>query len=745
MLISGIITCFIPLIGDFYLETASFSALIFSLWICISKRADSTLHGDDSNDKLATGKKPLTPEVFSVLRDLSDNILYYFILLLLFLIPIAIKAIITQCFNLQGLLFIITIPFSTIILFSAITICTSILFKRNQIWNVIIWVLLSAIIPLLILFFVPHIYLYNSVWGWFPGPIYDEQVVFSELLLYHRIFVITVSALTVTTTILYIGHRKNYMRIALFVLCIVSISLAYSLYRGGIIRTISQIQSEMGRSIETEHFNIIFDNNIALTDQEMQYWSFWHEFHAHELRELLNVEAYSIPIQSFMYSDVWQKKHFTGAKFTSYVPTWNSSPQLHLDRQTGHYILRHELVHVYSRMFGMPLIKANINMGLTEGLAVAFEDPRSLNNTRDELIVNSGVEINADLVSNVMGYLGFYSGRSFVNYSVSGSFINYLATELDIEHLKCAYSSFRIGQCIDNIDEMKCAWADRLNSIPVDSTLRPLARSLFARESIFEKKCARFVSHAESEMDQIQKLLYRDQRTEAYDRLNVLHGQYPGSLSIWLQKTMVGMYIGEPMDLTHQLMLTTPGDSIQYYLRLSDILIYSNEYDEATQYINTLINIDLSNSEQHRLIRILDTRGIRLNESPIDDAESTGLSVLSVDHRKWAEYLKTIIGSNRISDLDYKENMNMFIAVMANTGRFIRYDDIETNVMDHVDVLDQQSLRIVLDQVIPQITSESDLWIIDRLLNKYKLSSVGTNIPNQIELYRRAVEYALKK
>lgn len=608
-----------------------------------------------------------------------------------------------------------------------------------------IWVILSVIIPLLILRLVPHLYIYNIVWGWIPGPIYDEQIRFSSVLFLHRIFVLTLSTLFILAGLQISGIRSRILKPLYCILLPLLIIINVVLYHSGTIRTLYDIEMELGHGVKTNHFQITFDSGLQLTDEELQYWTFWHEFHASELRSLLKVDPYTQPIRSIMYSDVWQKQHYTGAKYTSYVPTWNSTPQLHMDRQTAHYILRHELVHVYARLFGMPVINASFNMGLTEGLAVAFEDPRVLSSTRNDLIINSGVEINSELIDNVLGYFGFYSGRSFVNYSVSGSFIRYVYDESDLNQIKCSYSSLRISQCIDNIDELKCGWLDMITSIPPDSTLRPIARTLFERESIFEKKCARFISYAEAELDQIDKLLFRNQKSEAYARVKSLQTRYPASMSLWLLGTSIAMQADYPVMHYHTEGLQTSLDSIQYYLRMSDIQVHLGEYDQAVKYINEIFESKPNQADLNRIHRFFYNRGVYLQKDAEDISVSSLIQIEKINMNVWKEYLNIILGKGDLSEIKYPENVNHLIAFRSTRGIYFKKHEISGYLMDHVDVLDQSSLRILLDQYIPQVSSAQELWVFDRLIRRYSEVSFGSNIVNQIELYDRAADFAVNK
>ncbi|MCH8496735.1 MAG: hypothetical protein LAT57_14040, partial [Balneolales bacterium] len=216
----GCYLSFLPLIGDFSIETAQLLGIVGA--ICglvwgirelrhtsgrlsrrISEYQSRLASGDRS--RLASGRlSRRTPEYQSQLdsgvrsRLASESSLghtseelpvdaiistlfrtYCIIIvgLLLISIPVGVSAIIGGCLTFDGILFMVLIPPTSVFLGISIARFVSIAVPRSAyLVGFSALFILAALIPLFLLLFLPHVFLFNSIWGWFPGPIYDEVI-----------------------------------------------------------------------------------------------------------------------------------------------------------------------------------------------------------------------------------------------------------------------------------------------------------------------------------------------------------------------------------------------------------------------------------------------------------------------------------------------------------------------------------------------------------------------------------------
>jgi hypothetical protein len=493
--LTGIIFLFTPLLRDFHIETAQVSSILMSLlaaWSSVS---------------------PVVSDRKQVTWLLSCH--------LLMILPVLVRVLFSGCFTWDGLMLQLSIPPVSILLMYALGRFIRInKYSRPLLWVLVLWFFLAAIIPLLSLRLLPHLFLFNSIWGWFPGPIYDEQVSFPSELLLHRYTILCWAAVFWLIPQFYRSALQKWIFLG------VLLSLLLSLLRwtsAGIVQPLPVTEGRLGAHIESTHFRLIYDPN-GMSGREAERWLIWHEFHLSELSEVLGIPPPANKITSVIYRNAWQKQQFTGARYTSYVPVWNVRHQLHLDQGSGEQLLRHELAHVLlknfaPRILGVNLIGANPRIGLTEGVAVAFDDPRFRQSTVDQVVVGANVTISDRDLENLLSLTGFYGGRGGVNYTISGSFVRFLVEQFGAEKFIQLYGGQSYKRSFgEDFAQLHYAWTQHLGTVSVDSLDQSTARQIFARESIFEKACPRLFTPLQSRLDQLARAMAE---TDSFRTLNL--------------------------------------------------------------------------------------------------------------------------------------------------------------------------------------------------------------------------------
>jgi hypothetical protein len=206
-------------------------------------------------------------------------------------------------------------------------------------------------------------------------------------------------------------------------------------------------------------------------------------------------------ITSYVYPSPDAKGALTGSRTTSVVPVWLPSPQVHILFSNLDGSLGHELVHVFSREFGLPVVNASLNVGLVEGLAVAMEPPDGRPRADEQIsaaLLAGGEDSRARLAERVvesLGLFGFWGGRGAVSYSVSGSFISYLIEEYGVQRIMAAYPAGHFDDATGKpLPDLVEEWLDRITDRRyVDRNARQLGRVRFARPSLFERECPHHV------------------------------------------------------------------------------------------------------------------------------------------------------------------------------------------------------------------------------------------------------------
>jgi len=463
--ITGLVSLFIPLLRNFHWESASVAAVILSFY-CLY-RASKRKHG-----------------YFHIFK--SAFYLYFG-----WGLPLLISDIAHGCYSFDGLAFWVTVPLPAALFgLTAGRLSAIMNFKMPLLPALSFWFFFLLIPTLYEFLNYPQLFFYNQIWGYWPGPIYDETVIFPENLLLFRIS--TFVWIAILWTIPAITINKTAKAIILpgtlfLVLFYLNVSGA------GFISDEKSIANKLGGIHSTQHFRIIYDPLSADSDSIKKIGKL-HEAYLDEITAILKVDSQiykSDPILSFIYPGTGRKKQLTGAGNTNYVPVWLNQDQMHITLKDLDGVLKHEMVHVVARQFGN-WFGASYSIGLVEGLAVAI-GPKRFRDVSIDQVVAAGDTLPGPLdLEKLFGFTGFYQQPGIISYTVTGSFVRHMLRELPPEKLKEAYRKGSIDNILkSNGSKIVETWHQYLESIPVDSAAIEMSETIYATKSIFKKKCPR--------------------------------------------------------------------------------------------------------------------------------------------------------------------------------------------------------------------------------------------------------------
>lgn len=403
----------------------------------------------------------------------------------------------------SGLFAVFVLP--SAILGVALAFCLS---QRVVRWKRTIFVLIGGSVcvvgSIVDLKFFPQLYTYNHVFGGVLGPIYDEELSIRAGLFWFRGLTLLWSLWLILLGT-WLTRRKEgdviiRRRLTLAgVVASVSIGVIYFFGpRLGIITTYQQIESVLTETVQTDGFVIHYQPG-SLTEEELEYIVDEHGYRYARLSEVLNLEV-DEPIHTYLYPDTKTRGSLIGSRTTSVTPVWLNRPQVHmLAEMFNASTFGHELVHVFSREFGMPFIHATTAIGLVEGLAVALEPPDGLPSSSEQVAATR--QLSSDSLGRLqeglapalvasMSPFGFWSGRGAVSYAVSGSFVEYLLDNYGAEACKSAYRAadfeYAFGERLGNLAAF---WEQALSEIEPSESAIEWAKWRFKQPSLFERKC----------------------------------------------------------------------------------------------------------------------------------------------------------------------------------------------------------------------------------------------------------------
>lgn len=549
----------VPLLRDFHIESALVVAMAGCFW--------AAWRGGNAGSQIHDGRR------------------ISFILQTLYLVglPLFINAVVSGCFSWHGLGFWILYPVPSVLLgYSLGRLFRLLPVAKGRFW-VLGFLFIIAVGGLVAEFFTfPQVYFFNHVWGGWPGPVYDETVKVTGSLIFFR-----------GLTLLWVGvawlvparSKSAYVKIGI-ACCLVLLAAGYSqLPQMGIITPADYLQEQLGGVKETAHFETYYDAD-SFSKAEIDFIARKQEFYFQQITEQLDITwpAKAPKIESYLYAHPWQKKALVGAKFTSYVPVWLEQDQLHIAKPQIPGSLKHELVHVLAKQFGNRLFNASWSIGLVEGLAVAVAPDESPTTTIDQIVVSEKPYPTAQEIQHALSPTGFYGGRSAVNYTQSGSFVQYLLENYPVKNIKEAYHNGDVsGAFRERFSALVTGWHQKLDTVSVDFMDQRVAGRLYSFRSLFEKACPHVQSNFAHLWDQYEFYMAKDDTISALQYLDRIRSQYSNNLVMKSQWAFLNLKQGNTSKVQqHASMADSSANAL---LLNADAFALAGEMSVANDYV----------------------------------------------------------------------------------------------------------------------------------------------------------------
>jgi len=400
----------------------------------------------------------------------------------------------------QGLLFYALFPGITVVLAVAVAYAlTSVTLSRPRLILGGIGLVISVVGPVYDLGAHPQFYTYNHVFGGVLGPIYDEQLAVRTGLFAFRGLTLLWAAVVALLGAYFRGRTSQW---AIWTGLVAIGAVYWFSVPLGINTSANQLQHRLGGHHRTPHFDLYYDPD-RLDEREVAALAADHEAAYDYLSDLLSLSSGNEParIQSYLYPNRDTKAQLTGARATSVTPVWLDDPQIHLLVERVDASLGHELAHVFSRPYGLPLLRASWAPGLVEGWAVALEPPGPHPPAHDLVSVATvtdsveALSAKADAIASRLSPWGFWSGRGAVSYATMGSFVRYLMDTYGPEAVKRVYARGNFEAVYGrSLASLASAWADTLRARSfVARGAHDVVGRRFTQPSLFEAACPHYV------------------------------------------------------------------------------------------------------------------------------------------------------------------------------------------------------------------------------------------------------------
>lgn len=334
----------------------------------------------------------------------------------------------------------------------------------------------------------PGFFLFDHVFGYFPGPLYDEVVVLSSAVWAWR----ALSVGWAVVLVLSVGRRRRGALVGAGLgLCLFAVEAGFGTTLG-LRSTDASVARALGGTERIDDLEIHYPaewrpDRVAAFAQDAA-------FRAFQVRRALGLDEGPV-VRVWVYRNTEEKRRLTGAARTSFAKPWRQEVHIH-DLGTPHPVLRHELVHAYAGRlppgpWGVPggLVPNN---PLIEGLAVAFDtEPEELTLAESAKAMRTlGLAPDVGALLSSASFLTAAPARA---YTQAGAFIRYLEETNGRDAVLALYRTGKLSalgtpqKLIEGYD----AWLDAVILSP-DGEAAALRR--YRRPSVFRRTCAREVS-----------------------------------------------------------------------------------------------------------------------------------------------------------------------------------------------------------------------------------------------------------
>jgi len=378
---------------------------------------------------------------------------------------------------------------------------------------------LAVVVPLLVIalaalyrfYAAPPVFTYNPILGYFPGNIYDENVVLGSALLWSRLeqLVWLVAIVAIVATRLDVPRhritkepRPARRRVGPLVTAALAILGGSAMYwYSGVLGyriDAEEIADALGGRIETEHFVIYYARTPEI-DRDIKLIAADHELRYAQVVAQVGA-APAGKLTSYYFADRDQKGRWFGARDVEMAKPWRR--EIYLDhRGFPHGSLRHEIAHAVASAFGDPVfgvasrrvlgLPLLASPGLIEGFAVAADWPGGYERLTPHESVRTMQELGVQPTIRELLSLQFLTVSSARSYMTAGSFLRFLLDTYGAPMLRKLYES---GGDFDGvygktITTLEGEWRTMIAKIALPPDVVEGNRERFRQGSVFARPC----------------------------------------------------------------------------------------------------------------------------------------------------------------------------------------------------------------------------------------------------------------
>ncbi len=464
----------------------------------------------------------------------------------------------TRCSPLTGLPFALLLPLPSALLGATLAAGSAALLPRQKGGAIALYgVCLLALLGHAAWggYFGPQAFGYDHLLGYFPGPLYDDDLKIPTALLWFRGLSLGLAGVALLS--LTVAPRLTLPVLALLLWATGSIE-----HRIGTRSSPADLDRALGYVRSSEGLTIHAPRELDGKRLEQ----LWHASNISraQVAEALGVPE-STPVDVFFHRSSAEKAVLTGAGQTHFTKPWLGQIQTEVDAPQ---VLRHEMVHALAGVVGGGPFGVGqrllFNIGIIEGLAEAVDWPAD-RYTLDEW--SAALKAAGELPEPktlLESSARFYAAPQAQAYTVAGAFLHWLL----LTHGKAAVSALyrsenfgpSLGQPLGRLsDEFDLSLADTI----VSPQLAHAAAERFRQRPLFARPCGRELAALRDEASQAEGRGESQRASELFAHCAALDPSDPRYLE-WRWQSLREAHAPEAADALADLLASpATGDAVR--------------------------------------------------------------------------------------------------------------------------------------------------------------------------------------
>lgn len=461
---------------------------------------------------------------------------------------------------------------------------------------------------------ISHLFL-----GFIHGPIYDNWIPLDLSILLSRLGHLVVGVTLITLSF---WRRSNWYFLLLAAQCL--FILANLFYLSTTPSTANK-QATLEALLPYKVIEDDFTLHANAPSTEVSSLATQAKYHIQSLKIHLKQGSYD-HVYIFLYPSKDEKKLWFGGGATDVADVY--TPSIHItDSSWPHPTLRHELVHALASKQAFHGLGFHPNMALTEGLAVALA-PEKRQRTLHQ---DSGSLIGSGRIPNVEELLSpffwkYSGGRA---YTVAGSLILYLSDSYGIEPILSLYQGKNWNASGDKVSmtQVLQEWKSFVSSLHDKEKDDLLGEALYRYPGVLADICPHSKADLRKDHRHLsslrQPLNWLPNRDYWPWRLRLDPSDKYAAMKLTSLEVQSWIHKAEQEKLAQfaakysELLDKGPSsiEDIEQLILMSDVLVYLEKLEEATQLRESITNLTLKKSVPDYLNRAIQARRLISQQS----------------------------------------------------------------------------------------------------------------------------------